>query len=114
MARFPGTRNARLICTAGFVRSVTVSLVGVTLAIHLADVGFSATGIGLLIGVGLLGSSIATVVTSLRGDVWGRRRVLVGLTMLSALGFVAIAAFSAAVVLVPLAFAGMLNGMGRD
>lgn len=45
-------RDALLIYTAGFLRSAAVSLVGVTLAIHLADVVFSATQIGLLIGAG--------------------------------------------------------------
>jgi hypothetical protein len=54
-------RDAPLICAAGFLRSATVGLVGVMLAIPLAELGFSATGIGLLIGVGLTGSSLATV-----------------------------------------------------
>src|SRR5918999_6116599 len=107
-------RDALLIYAAGFVRSATVSLVGVTLAIHLADVGFSTTQIGLLIGVGLAGSSLATVIVSLRGDTWGRRRVLIGLALLSASGYLALAAGTSAAVLVPLAFVGMLNGMGRD
>lgn len=107
-------RDARLIYAAGFLRSATVSLVGVTLAIHLAEVGFTTTQIGLLIGVGLAGSSLATVVVSLRGDAWGRRRVLVGLAVLSATGYLALSAFSDAAALVPLAFVGMLNGMGRD
>jgi MFS family permease len=114
MTRLPGARDARLIYAAGFVRSATVSLVGVTLALHLADVGFSTTQIGLLIGVGLAGSSLATVIVSLRGDAWGRRRVLVGLALLSAMGYLALAVFTDAVALVPLAFIGMLNGMGRD
>lgn len=107
-------RDAWLICVAGFVRSATVSLVGVTLAIHLADVGFSTTQIGLLIGVGLAGSSVATVIVSVRGDAWGRRRVLIALAVLTAIGYLTLAAFTAAVALVPLAFLGMLNGMGRD
>jgi MFS family permease len=107
-------RDARLICFAGLVRSATVSLVGVTVAIHLAAVGFTATRIGLLIGVGLAGSSLATVVVSLRGDAWGRRRTLVGLALLSATGYLALAAFTSAAALLPLAFVGMLNGMGRD
>ena len=51
MQRLPSDRDVLLIYAAGFVRSATVSLVGVTLAIHLADVGFSTTQIGLLIGV---------------------------------------------------------------
>jgi MFS family permease len=88
--------------------------VGVTLAIHLSDVGFSTTEIGLLIGVGLAGSSLATVVVSLRGDRWGRRRVLIGLALLSATGYLALAAFTGAAALAPFAFLGMLNGMGRD
>ena len=106
--------DATLIYVAAFLRSATVSLVGVTLAIHLAELGFSAARIGLLIGIGLSGSSLATVIVSLRGDSWGRRRVLVTLTMLTAIGYVALAAFTGAVALLPLAFIGMLNGMGRD
>jgi MFS family permease len=106
--------DASLIYIAAFLRSATVSLVGVTIAIHLANLGFSAARIGLLIGIGLAGSSLATVVVSLRGDSWGRRRVLVALTMLTAIGYLALAAFTDGAVLLPLAFIGMLNGMGRD
>ena len=84
------------------------------LAIHLSEIGFSATAIGLLIGTGLAGSSLATLAVSLRGDVWGRRRVLVAIAMLTAAGYVALAAFTRAAALVPLAFAGLINGMGRD
>ena len=107
-------RDARLICVAGFLRSATVSLVGVTLAIHLADIGFSTARIGLLIGAGLAGSSLATLIVSFRGDAWGRRRVLVTLTLLTAAGYVALATATQAIALAPLAFIGMLNGMGRD
>ena len=106
--------DASLIYIAAFLRSATVSLVGVTLAIHLANLGFSAARIGLLIGIGLAGSSLATVIVSLRGDSWGRRRVLVALTILTALGYAALAAFTDAAALLPLTFVGMLNGMGRD
>jgi MFS family permease len=107
-------RDALLIYAAGFLRSATVSLVGVTLAIHLAHAGFSVTQIGLLIGIGLAGSSLATLIVSLRGDAWGRRRVLAGLALLTAIGYLALAVFTRAPALVPLAFVGMLNGMGRD
>jgi MFS family permease len=106
--------DAQRIYAAGFARSVTVSLVGVTLAIHLASVGFSLAQIGALIGVGVLGSALATLLVSFNGDTWGRRRSLVGLTLLTIVGYLALAAFTATAVLVPLAFIGMLNGMGRD
>jgi MFS family permease len=114
MTGMHGRRDARLIYATGFVRSAAVSLVGVTLAIHLADVGFSAAQIGLLIGAGLAGSSLATVVVSLRGDSWGRRRVLIALALLTAAGYLALAEFTEMAALAPLAFVGMLNGMGRD
>jgi MFS family permease len=110
----PLAGDARLIYLAGFVRSAAVSLVGVTLAIHLAGIGFSTAEIGLLIGVGLAGSSLATVIVSLRGDAWGRRRVLIALTLLTAGGYVALAMFTRPLALAPLIFVGMLNGMGRD
>jgi MFS family permease len=106
--------DAQRIYAAGFIRSASVSCVGVTLAIYLARVGFSLAQIGLLIGVGLIGSAVATVVVSFRGDSFGRRRTLIGLTSLATAGYLALAAFTNAALLVPLAFVGMLNGMGRD
>lgn len=85
-----------------------------TLAIYLSDLGWSATQIGLLIGAGLAGSSVATVLVGVGADRWGRKRVLVVLALLSATGYVALAAFTDPAALVTLACAGMLNGMGRD
>jgi len=107
-------RDARLIYIAAFLRSATVSLVGVTIAIYLADIGFSATRIGLLIGAGLAGSSLATIVVGLRGDAWGRKRVLIGLAVLTAAGYLALSLIPNPGVLILLAFVGMVNGMGRD
>ena len=46
-------RDAALIYTAGFVRSVTVGLVGVVLAIYLSEIGWSTAAIGVVIGAGL-------------------------------------------------------------
>jgi MFS family permease len=68
----------------------------------------------VLIGAGLAGASLATVVVSLRGDAWGRKRVLIALAALSALGYIALAVTTGPNAIIVLAFAGMLNGMGRD
>jgi MFS family permease len=114
MTPLRGERDARLIDATAFLRSAAVGVVAVMLAIHLAEVGFSATKIGLLIGVGLIGSSLATTIVSLYGDTWGRRRVLIGIALLSAIGYFALAFTKNVVGLVPLAFIGMMNGMGRD
>jgi MFS family permease len=86
----------------------------VTLAIYLAGTGLSITEIGLLIGAGIAGSSVATVLVSMRGDAWGRRRVLIALAVLTAAGYAALAMLTSASLLILLAFLGMVNGMGRD
>ena len=109
-----GGADAARIYAAAAVRSAAVSLVGVTLAIHLARLGFSTARIGLVIGIGVAGSAAATVLVSVRGDRWGRRRTLTVLAALTALGYAALAGLSHPGAIAALAFLGMLNGMGRD
>ena len=104
------TRDTGLIYAAGFVRSATVGLVGVTLAIYLANVGFTTAQIGLLIGVGLAGASVATVIVGLRGDAWRRKRVLIARAALSTWGYIALTVFTRADALITLAFAGTWAG----
>lgn len=107
-------RDAALILLSAFVRSSTVGLAGVIVAIHLAQVGLSTAALGIVIGAGLAGGALATLIVGFRGDVFGRRRTLIGLALLGALGYAALAFAGRVVVLAPLSFAGMLNGMGRD
>lgn len=107
-------RDAALIYVAAFIRSATVGVVGVVLAIYLSAIGLSATVIGVVIGSGLAGAAVATVIVSLRGDVFGRRRTLIALGILTAAGYVALGAAAHTVALLPVAFLGMVNGMGRD
>jgi MFS family permease len=90
-----------------------VSLVGVILAIHLAD-QLTATAIGVIIGIGMTSSAAGTVIAALRADSWGRRRTLVGLGLTSAAGYLLLAVVSDFRLLVAVAAGTMLNGMGRD
>ena len=107
-------RDRALIYAAAFLRSATVGLVGVVLAIYLADIGLSAAAMGVVIGSGLAGGAVATLLVGVRGDAVGRKRALIGLAVLSAAGYVALAAVSRPTWLILVAFFGMLNGMGRD
>jgi MFS family permease len=107
-------RDAALIFVSAFIRSSTVGLVGVIAAIYLAQAGLSTAALGTVIGTGLAGGALATVVVGFRGDALGRRRTLAALALLTALGYAGLALADRVVVLAPLAFAGMLNGMGRD
>jgi MFS family permease len=112
----PRNRDAMLITGAALVRSTTIGVTGVTLAIYLATLGLTAMTVGVLVGAGLAGAAAATLAQSICADRVGRRRTLVALAILTSLGFVAIALTrtSSLMTLAPIAFFGMLNGMGRD
>lgn len=107
-------RDARLIFIAGFGRALVVGLVGVIAAIYLAQLGLSTVAFGIVVGAGLAGGAAATVIVGLRADALGRRRILIVLALLSALGLVALTVATRLSMLAPLAFAGMVNAMGRD
>jgi predicted MFS family arabinose efflux permease len=84
------------------------------LAIALTQAGVSVAATGTVIGAGLAGIATLTLVVTLYADRLGRRRTLVLLSVLTGFGYVAAAASASVLWLVPIAFVGMLNGMGRD
>jgi len=106
--------DRRLIFAAAFLRALATGMVGVLAGLYLARLGFSPATSGLVIGGGLAGAALATLVVTLRADRIGRRRFLVALSLLGAAGGAVVALGSGAVVIAAAAFAGMLNGMGRD
>ncbi|HYU79941.1 MAG TPA: MFS transporter [Vicinamibacterales bacterium] len=108
------SRDAALIYIAAFLRSSTVGLVGVVLAIYLGETGLAPIAIGFVIGAGLAGGAIATVLVGLYGDAFGRKRSLIALGVLTMLGYAAVAIASNVAAIMAAALFGMLNGMGRD
>jgi len=78
---------------------------GVVLGIYLFRAGFSSFRIGLIIAAGLAGSAGATILVSFVGDRLGRSRCLVLLSLLSALGGLALASYPSFPLLLILAFA---------
>ena len=109
-----GQGAARLIFTAASIRSAVTGFVGVGLGLYLAQAGIGAAALGLIVGLGLAGNAAATAVVALRGDRWDRRQLLLWTSILAAAGLAAAAAFPTTIPLAVAAFAGMLNGMGRD
>jgi MFS family permease len=107
-------RDLALINAAGFLRSLGVGFIGVVMGIHLFRVGLSSFTIGLVIASGLAGSALATILASLVADRFGRRRFLLVLSLLSAVGGLALAFSLALPVLLIMTFIGMLNGTGTD
>jgi predicted MFS family arabinose efflux permease len=55
-----------------------------------------------------------TVIVTAAADRLGRRRTLILLSLLTAFGYIAVASATRLALLLPAAFVGMVNGMGRD
>ena len=106
--------DKRLIYAAAALRGVATGLMGVLLGLYLAQLQYTPVQLGLVVGAGLSGAAVSTLVVTLLGDRFGRRRSLIALALLAALGGAALL-FTTLVALVALvAFIGMVNGMGRD
>ena len=107
-------RDVALIYIAGFLRSFGVGLMGVVLGIYLFRTGLTSSAIGLIIAAGLAGAASATVLLTIAADQIGRRTFLVILSLLSAIGGIALAKSPSLPILATMAFVGMLNGTGTD
>jgi MFS family permease len=107
-------RDQLIINAAGFLRSLGVGLMGVVLGIYLSRVGFSPFKIGAVVAIGLVGSAVATGTVGLAADRVGRKRFLLVLSMLTALGGLALYAAPRLPLFLAMAFVGMLNGTGTE
>src|SRR5215472_7884656 len=96
-----------------FLRSFGVGLMGVVLGIYLFRTGLTSTAIGSIIAAGLAGSACATVIMTIAADQGGRKWFLAVLSLLSAVGGIALA-LTPSLPLATLTFIGMLNGIGTD
>ncbi len=74
----------------------------------------SVAGTGVVIGAGLAGIAAMTLAVTVAADRLGRRRALIVVSLLTGIGYVAAASSARLAWLLPAAFVGMLNGMGRD
>lgn len=106
--------DRRILYTTAFLRALATGMMGVLLGIYLARMAFTPSQIGLVIGVGLAGATLAALLVTFAGDRLGRRRLLFWLAFLSALGGAGAALSSSPLTVGFAAFFGMLNGMGRD
>lgn len=99
--------------SAGF-RALATGILGITLGIYLARLNLAPTQIGFVVGLGLGGCAVGALLATLFSDRFGRRRFLITLALLSAMGGLVAALGSGFALLAAAAFFGMLNGMGRD
>jgi MFS family permease len=106
--------DRRILYTIAFLRALGTGLVGVLIGIYLAKRGLGSSAIGIVVGAGLSGAALAALVVTLIGDRVRQPGAQVTLSLLGAVGGVAVAMASGVAALSAAAFLGMLNGMGRD
>lgn len=87
-------RDLLLLYVTAFLRALSTGLIGVLLGIYLAKLGFDAAQIGYVIGAGLAGGACATLLVTLAGDRFGRKRALGCIALFGAVGGLAAAAAS--------------------
>src|SRR5579864_6482863 len=107
-------RRLIVLYSAAFLRSMSIGLLGVVLAVYLSRLGYSSTLIGVVLAAGLAGSTVATAFANRLARRLGTRQVLMLASLLAAAGGVGLALLRSPVALIPIAFASMLNGMGTD
>ncbi len=107
-------RDRAIINVAAFLRSLGVGLMGVVLGIYLSRSGHSAFQIGAVLAFGLAGSACATTLVGIAADRVGRKRFLVLLSILTALGGLSLYALPKLPLLLAMALVAMLNGTGTE
>src|SRR3972149_5325914 len=110
----PRVRDLLILYASAFFRALSTGLVGVLLGIYLAKLRFDAAQIGLVIAAGLAGGAAATLLVTLAGDRFGRRKALFCLAVLGGLGGLAAALAASFSPVNAATLFEVVNGMGRD
>jgi MFS family permease len=110
----PDTGDRQRLYAAAFLRACATGLIGVLLGLYLARRGFGAGAIGFVIGCGLVGAALSTLIVTFFADRFGRRRALLVLAVLSVAGGSLLVFTDHVAAAAAAAFLGMVNGMGRD
>ena len=113
-AKFKSSSDLGFIYGAAWLRSFGIGMLGVVLGVFLSRRGLSPAAIGAVLAAGLAGSAAGTIFVTFKGDHVGRRRTLVVLSLLAALGAVPLIWNLSLGLLVLIGFISMLNGMGTD
>ena len=108
------TADRRLLLASAFLRALATGLIGVLLGLYLAQRGFAAGDMGLVIGAGLSGAALSATLITYFGDRFGRRRALIVLALFATAGGIVLMLSAHLLVACAVAFLGMVNGAGRD
>lgn len=107
-------KDLLLVFSASFLRSLAISCASVLLGIYLAERGLGLTQIGFVIGAGLFGGAVTTLLAGVWGEKTGRKNFLIFSSLLMVFGGLALVLAQNFLVILTASFAGLMNGMGRD
>jgi MFS family permease len=107
-------QDRRLIYGAGFLRGLAAGAISVLAAVYLAKRGFLEVEIGSVLASGFAGVLAGTIYGTFCAERVGRRRSLVLLALLAAVGGAALAWADTLWAAMLAAFCGMLNTQGSD
>jgi MFS family permease len=108
------SRDGWLLFTTRFVRLFSYGLISLVLALYLAELGFSASKIGALISLTLVGDIVVSLAITTQADRIGRRRMLILGAALVAIGGVLFAASDSFPVLLLAAMVAVISPTGGE
>ena len=106
------SRDGRIIILARSVRTFAQGSIAVLFAVYLDLLGFTLTQIGVFFSFGVAGAALFSFLVSLIAEKVGRRRMMVGLTLMTAAAGAVLVVTDDVVVLTAFAFLGTLSGVG--
>ena len=108
------SRDGRLLLLARLLRTFGYGYLAVVLGLYLAALGLPALVIGLVIAAAIGGSAAMTIAWSLAADRYGRRRTVMTMALLMALGGLLFAVTDNAWLLVLAAFTGTISATSSE
>jgi len=102
-------RNGRIVIAAKGVRAFAFGLNSVGLGLYFAELGLTGPAIGVVLAAAMAGNAAFTLIIALWGDRIGRRRILVGGSLLMLLAAVIPAVGAHPVLLALVVFTGMVS-----
>ena len=108
------SRDGRRLLAARLTRSFGYGFLAVALGSYLGELGYGGLEVGLVLTVALAAASISSIVVGVRGDVWGRRRVLMAYAVLMAAGGAILLAGSSLPFILAAVAVGTVSPTGGD
>ncbi|MBI4336818.1 MAG: MFS transporter [Chloroflexi bacterium] len=105
-------QTRRLVYACSALRSFGYGFLSVLLGLYLASLGFDPVHVGLLFTLALVGGGLVTLLLSLWADAFGRKRSLLVLSALMALGGLVLAFWPRYPQLLTICLLGAMNPLG--